>query len=64
MTLKRCYRPGDRVETATTSGQPIVCTVIEKTDLPSDPTDTWFLRSPTHGYGVYRHISEMRLLDD
>ncbi len=51
-------RPGLKVWTTTTSGEPILCTVIEPDWLIDGE---WLLDSPSHGYVIHRHWSECEL---
>lgn len=48
-------RPGLKVWTETTSGSPILCTVIEADWLIEGE---WLLNSPAHVYAIQRHHSE------
>jgi hypothetical protein len=48
-------RPGLKVWTETTSGQPILCKVIEADWLIKGE---WLLNSPAHGYAIQRHHTE------
>lgn len=48
-------RPGLKVWTETTSGEPILCTVIEPDTIVEGE---WLLNSPAHGYAIQRHHSE------
>ena len=48
-------RPGLEIWTETTSGSPILCTVIEADWLIAGE---WMLNSPAHGYAIQRHHSE------
>jgi hypothetical protein len=50
------FKRGDRVETTTGSGETILCTVLESVGRE------WLLASPSHGYAIQRHPSEMRLV--
>lgn len=52
---RRVMRPGLKVWTETTSGQPILCTVIEKDWLIPDE---WLLNSPANRHAIQRHESE------
>lgn len=48
-------RPGLKVWTKSTSGSPILCTVIEPDRIIEGE---WLLDSPEHGYAIQRHESE------
>jgi len=50
-----CYAAGERVLSRTTSGEPILCTVIERDSL----TGEWLLNSPAHGYAIQRSSQEI-----
>lgn len=45
--------PGETVWTTTTSGEPILCTVVGKEDGQVE------LDSPAHGYRIMRHAHEV-----
>ena len=47
--------PGAKVWTETTSGQPILCTVIEEDTIIEGE---WLMESPAHGCAIQRHHSE------
>jgi hypothetical protein len=47
--------PGAKVLTETTSGEKIICTVIEADSIYDG---NWVLASPAHGYAIHRHFSE------
>ncbi len=49
-------RPGVKVWTETTSGSPILCTVIEPDTIMDGE---WVLESPFHGYEIQRHWEEL-----
>jgi hypothetical protein len=49
--------PGALVWTETQSGSPIQCTVIKPDTIIEDE---WLLNSPSHGYAIQRHISEIK----
>lgn len=49
-------RPGMKVWAKTTSGQPILCTIIEPDPIIKGE---WVLDSPAHGYAIHRHPSEL-----
>lgn len=55
---------GDVVWTETTSGSPICCTVTAEMDgmeyANTYEPGTLFLDSPSHGYEIGRHYTELR----
>jgi hypothetical protein len=49
-------RPGVKVWTDTTSGEPILCAVIKPDNIMDGE---WLLESPAHGYAIQRHWREL-----
>ena len=52
---RRDVKPGQAVQTATTSGQPIDCVVVEATGWGE-----WYLDSPEHGRQIVRSHRELQ----